>query len=257
MRTAIAIVVSLLAYAVLSTQALASQSATLHVAFTPDRLGRSTNVEFGIDIDAPADSVPAPLTALELRYPRQLGLAVSGLGLETCMPQRLEAFGPILCPPDSRMGQGRAVAEIAFGPDIIRETAEVSIVRGPEQEGHIGLLFYTNAGTPDSAQVAFPGELLPAPPPQQESIYITVPLVHGLPGGPDVAVVELRANLGPRGLTYYERVHGKRVAYHPQGILLPDKCPRGGFPFTAALTFLDGSHSQADADVPCPGFKKK
>jgi hypothetical protein len=53
-------------------------------------------------------------------------------------------------------------------------------------------------------------------------------------------------------LTYYERSHGKRVAYRPQGILLPKRCPRGGFRFHADFSFLDGTRSEAQTVVKCP-----
>jgi hypothetical protein len=251
MRAALAAATSLLALLALSTRAQAKQSADLRVSFAPYQLGRSTNVGFDLNINAPAGHVPSPLTGLELHYPRQLGFAVSGLGLEACPPRRLQTLGPEECPANSHMGRGSAVAEVPFGPEIFHETAEVAILRAPEHEGHIGLLFYAKAVEPVSAQIAFPGALLPAAPPRQESIAITVPLVSGLPGGPDVAIVQLHASFGPRGLTYYERTHGKLIAYHPQGILLPNKCPKGGFPFSAALTFLDGSHAQAHTAVPC------
>jgi hypothetical protein len=79
-----------------------------------------------------------------------------------------------------------------------------------------------------------------------------VPLVPSLPEAPDVAVVQLHATFGPKDLTYYEREHGKLVAYHPKGILLPNTCPHGGFAFSASFTFLDGSHTTAQTRVPCP-----
>ncbi|HTU79251.1 MAG TPA: hypothetical protein VMF09_10880 [Solirubrobacteraceae bacterium] len=235
----------------LAGPAQAAPSAKLRVTFSPDRLGDTTNVEFDVDIAAPAGRVPPPLTRLQLRYPRELGFAISGLGLETCTQQRLEAFGPASCPADSHMGKGSALAEVPFGPEIARETAEVAILRAPEDKGHIGLLFFADAHWPVSTEVAFPGVLLPAPPPQDESIAITVPLVPSLPEGPDVAIVELHARLGPRGLTYYEHTHGKLLAYHPEGILLPKRCPKGGFAFTATLTFHDAGRTHIAASVPC------
>jgi hypothetical protein len=53
-------------------------------------------------------------------------------------------------------------------------------------------------------------------------------------------------------LTYYERVHGRTIAYHPAGIGLPRSCPRGGFPFGATFSFLDGQHASARTKVACP-----
>ncbi len=81
-------------------------------------------------------------------------------------------------------------------------------------------------------------------------MQIGVPLVPSLPDSPDVAVVQLTTTLGPLGITYYERVHGHTIAYHPRGLLLPDSCPRGGFPFAAELGFVDGSTASARRCVP-------
>ncbi len=246
-----------MACACLSTTAHAAQSARLHVTFTPERLGQPTTVEINVQIAETTGNVPSPLTSLDVRYPGDLGIADSGLGLATCSQTRLEVFGPEGCPADSRMGRGSALAEIPIGsaevpigPDILHEPAAVTIVRAPEQDGHIALLLYTSAETPVNAQIVLSGLLLPAP--NGELIHIDVPLVPSLPGAPNVAVVRLHATLGPRGLTYYEHVHGKVIGYHPTGVLLPDHCPRGGFPFAATLTFLDGSQTHARTTVPCP-----
>jgi hypothetical protein len=232
--------------------ASASQSASLRVRFIPERLGQGTTVDVSAQIAAPAGRVPSPLTELDLRYPRVLGFAVSGLGLATCSEVRLEADGPEACPADSWMGHGSALVQIPTTQEVIQETAELAIVRAPNQDGHLALLFYASGTTPVSAEFGFPGLLVAGPDPDHESIDIVVPLVPSLPGSPDVSVVRLHATLGPLGLVYYERVHGKLVPYKPQGILLPNRCPGGGFPFAAEFGFQDGSHAQARAAVPCP-----
>jgi hypothetical protein len=239
------------------TTAQAGQSAKLHVTFTPERLGQATTVNIGIQIVTPTNNVPSPLTELNVRYPGDLGIAVSGLGLSTCSQAGLETFGPLGCPADSRMGQGSALAEIQIGPAIEREAAEVAIIRASAQDGQFALLFYANGKTPVSAQVTFSGQLLPGPGPDNETIHIGIPLVPSLPGAPDVAITRLHATIGPRGLTYYEHIQGKVVPYYPKGILLPDRCPRGGFPFAARFTFQDGSHSSAATTVPCPPGRRR
>lgn len=241
-----------LAFALLPSSAYPAQSASLHISFTPYIPGQSTNVGFDVDIDAPAGHVPPPLTELDLHYPSDLGLAVSGLGLATCAQPTLEALGTEGCPADSFMGRGSALAEIPVGPEIIQETASVTILRAPEEQGHIAMLFNVDGETPVNAEVVFSGVLLPALLPTDESIDIRVPLVEGLPGSPDVAVVKLDAAFGPRGLIYYEHIHGRLVPYTPRGILLPNHCPHGGFHFTANLAFLDGTNTTARAAVPCP-----
>ena len=230
----------------------AAPAAKLHVAFVPERLGQGTTLEFSARIKVPSDRVPSPLTELDVSYPGELGVAVAELGLATCSEARLEDLGAGGCPANSRMGEGSATAEIPIGPVVLQETARIVILRAPELEGHLALLLYATGETPVFAQIAFPGLLLPAPPPYGASIHIDLPLVPGLPDGPDVAVVRLHATLGPRGLTYYEHVRGKLVSYKPRGILLPKKCPRGGFAFAATFAFLDGSVANSHTSVPCP-----
>jgi hypothetical protein len=236
----------------LPVTAHAADPATLHVTFDPERLGHSTTLEFTAQIAAPTGRDLAPLSELDVLYPGTLGVDVGELGLGSCTQSTLEAFGPGGCPADSRMGEGSAFAEIPIGPTVLDETAPVAIVRGPESEEHLALLFYASGSTPVFAQLAFGGLLLPAPAPYGARIHIDVPLVQGLPGGGDVAILALHATIGPLGLTYYEHVDGEVVAYKPKGILLPRKCPRGGFAFLATFTFLDGRHARAHTVVPCP-----
>jgi hypothetical protein len=149
------------------------------------------------------------------------------------------------------MGKGLALAEIQVGPELIKEQAPVTILRTQESEGHLAILFSAEGRSPVSAQITFSGVLLPGTTRQEEGIRIDVPLVKGLPGGPDVAVTELQASLGPRSLTYYEHIHGKLVPYHPRGILLPNRCPKRGFVFSAKFSFLDGSKANAKSRVRC------
>jgi hypothetical protein len=242
----------LLACACLPASAPASETVRLHATLKPERLGHGTTLGFGFQIAAPGGQVPPALTEFDLRYPGNLGIALSGIGLDTCSAAALEAFGPVGCPADSFMGFGSGMAEVAFGPEIIREAVELTVVRAATQQGHIALLFHAQGVSPVYADVVFGGLLLGAPAPFGGRVKISVPLVASLPGAPDVAVVKLSSTIGPEHLTYYERVHGRLVAYNPQGILLPNSCPRGGFPFAATLVFQDNSRASAYTTVPCP-----
>jgi len=229
-----------------------AQSVQLEVALTPERLGQGTTIEFGFRIAAPAGTVPPALTAINLSYPAHLGIATSGLGIATCSPAVLDEVGSQGCPADSRMGYGSAIAEIQEGPQIIQETAATSIFMAPVQNGSLALLFFANGETPLSAQIVFPGLLLSAPAPFGGTLAIAVPTVPSVPGAPDVAVVRLRSTIGPQALTYYKHVHGHVVAYRPKGIVLPSRCPQGGFPFAASFRFADKTSATARAVVPCP-----
>ena len=244
------------AWACLPAAADATQSVRLSAKLTPERLGQGTTIGFSFQIEAPAGAIPAPLTGINLRYPENLGVATSGLGLATCSAARIEAFGPNHCPADSVMGTGSAIAEFPVGLEIVHESAPVSIFRAPDQNGQLALLLYITAANPVGVQIALPSMLLGATAPYGGSVQIGVPLVPSFPDAPDVAVVQLTATLGPLGITYYERVHGHTIAYHPQGVLLPEHCPRGGFPFAAELGFVDGSTASARTVVPCPRHVK-
>lgn len=237
--------------ACLPAAAHGGQSVKLSATLTPEQLGRGTTVGFAFEVVVPANRVPPPLTGIDLSYPESLGFAVSGLGLATCSPATLEAFGPEGCPANSHMGYGSAVAEMAVGPVILHEPAEVAIVRAATQDGRLMLLFYADGVEPVSAQILFSGLLVAAAPPFGQ-VRIGLPLVPSVPNAPDVAVVQLRATLGPQHLTYLEHVNGMTIPYTPRGVLLPRRCPRGGFPFAGAFTFLDGSTAVAHTTVPCP-----
>lgn len=225
--------------------AAGSQSARMSARFVPERLGSASTLTIELEVDGGSGGVPSPLTAVNLRYPTSLGFATSGLGLATCSPATLELLGPEGCPANSRMGSGRALARFQIGPEIFEEPARLAVVAGPSPDGYVRPLVSATGETPVSTQIVMSSVL------EAGALRISVPLVPGLPEGPNVAVVAVRISLGGE-LIYYETVHGRRVAYRPRGIMLPGRCPRGGFRFGAALTFADGTQTTASSSVRCP-----
>jgi hypothetical protein len=232
--------------------ASAETSVSLGASFSPYRLGARTTIELTFALGASAGEVPAALTDAEVRYPPDLGIALSGLGLAVCSPSTLEATGAKGCPANSLMGHGDALAELRFGTQIVTEGATISIARAPDQEGHIALLLYVSGPSPVNTQILSPAQLLPASGPYGGRLNIEVPLVASVPGAPDLAIVELSVTVGPQGLTYFDEVGGQTLAYRPKGILLPTHCPRGGFPFVGAFTFAGGRRVAARTVVSCP-----
>jgi hypothetical protein len=237
----------------MASAAHASQRVSLTVALTPERLGAGTTIEYGFRVSAPHGRVPSPLSGVELLYPANIGLITSGLGLATCSSATLELFGPEACPANSLMGHGSALVEIPVGPTVISETGQITTWMGPPRNGRVSLLFYAEGRSPVLAELIFPGLVLDAPAPYGGRLATQIPEIPTLPEAPDAAVVQLHATLGPKEVTYYERRRHRRVAYTPNGIVLPHSCPRGGFPFAAIFSFLDGSRARARTDVPCPG----
>jgi hypothetical protein len=224
--------------------ALATPTATMTAAFSPERLGAPTTITASVQIFW-SERRPPVLTGAQLAYPRNLGFATSGLGLAACDPALLEENGPEACPANSHMGGGSALVEVPIGGYLNRETVQLTVLAGPSPNGYLHLLVSAVGASPVAALVVLYAELLPG------RLSITVPPIPTLPEGPHVALVAMHLKLGGH-LTYYERVHGKNVAYHPTGIGLPRRCPRGGFPFGATFAFLDGRHASAHTRVPCP-----
>jgi hypothetical protein len=241
-----------IANATARTAAPNSEGANLSAAFVPDRLGGRTTLEFAFTLEAPPGEVPSPLTQIELRYPANLGILLSHLGVEVCTADALEASGPRGCPPNSVMGYGVVRTGVRLGNTIITENAPITVFRAPTQEGLINLIFYAEGTQPVVTDIIFSGVLLPAPLPFGGRVSIGVPLVQTLPGAPYVSVFHLRATIGPRRVTYYEKVGGQVLAYKPAGIVLPPHCPSGGFPFAAAFTFSDGGGAFARTFAGCP-----
>jgi hypothetical protein len=223
----------------------AQQIASISAGFSPYRLGAHTAVSLGFAIRAADGGLPSALTGIVFRYPSQIGLATNGLGLAACDPSTLSQDGPKACPRDSIMGRGSALAKFQVSPEIQEEEGMIALVAGPSQNGYLNMLISATGVFPVAARVVMSTLLLPG------RLKIAVPLVPGVPEGPDVAVAKVNVTIGGN-LVYYKRVHGRRVAYRPQGVTLPRRCPKGGFHFSATFSFLDGSSAQAQTVLRCP-----
>jgi hypothetical protein len=247
------LVAALAACACLPAGAAGAPAVSLHAAFHPEHPGRTTTVSLGIRIAPGAgEIVPPPLAEANLRFPAGLAITLSGLGIDTCSAATLESAGPTACPANSWMGEGKVVAELPIHHEPFREDAQVAIVRGPEVDEHLVMLFDVYDETAVNTEIILSGQLLPESGPFDGRLAIEMPLVQTFPGAPDLAVSELSFVLGPPELTYYERVHDKIVPYTPNGIRLPEHCPRDGYPFAIELGFPGGAQAAASTAVPCP-----
>jgi hypothetical protein len=235
----------------LPASAAGTPTVTLKAGLRPERLGSGTTIKFAFSVAY--HETPSPLRVMELRYPRNLGIGTSGLGLTTCRAAILEVDGPPGCPSTSVMGYGSGLVEVPFGPGTVYEGVRLTTFMAPLRQGHLGLLFYAEADTPVSAELVFHGVVLPADAPFGGDLATSVPLVPTLPEAPDAILAKFSTTLGPERITYWEYSKGRYIPYHPRGIQLPPRCPHGGFPFAAAFTFENGVHASARAVVPCPG----
>jgi hypothetical protein len=114
------------------------------------------------------------------------------------------------------------------------------------------LLFYAESVTPVEASLVFPAELRSDTGTDGGELKTVIPLEPTLPEAPNASVVFFEASIGPRGLTYYHRRHGKKVPFTPSGISTPLTCPKHGFLFSATLGFEDGTRTTVQSRVACP-----
>lgn len=240
------------ALGLLAAALAAAPTVHLGARLAPERLGRQTAVSTAIRIaPAPGRALP-PLIGLRLLYPAGLGLATSELGFKECAPAHLQARGPGGCPGNSLIGRGSATVQVRFGGREIGEAAPVSVFSAPSAEGPPGLLFAAAGRSPVIANLVFAGARVEAAGSFGGGLEATLPLVPTVPNGPDVTLNALAITIGGSGIVYRERVAGRTVVFHPRGMLLPPRCPRGGFPFMAQLTFADGSRADTRTAVRCP-----
>jgi hypothetical protein len=233
-----------------------TERARLHADFSPDRLGAATTISFGFHLETTGGLAPPPLSSVDLRLPAGINYTTTTLGLAICQPAVLQARGLAGCSPNSRLGYGSAFVEVPFGAGDGQELPEVQAVMGPPRDGNLVVLFYANGREPVSAQIVFAGEVLPASGIFGSHLAALVPAIASVPGGPDVSVVSVQSTIGPRNLTYYHRRHGRLVPFRPEGVSVPERCPRGGFPFAADFGFQDASHTTATTRVPCPPHRR-
>jgi hypothetical protein len=258
MKRLIAIAGSLLAVAcvLLPASAGATPTVLLHTSFSPNRLGASTTIGFGFDVAGANGTVPPPLRSVSLKLPAGINYLSTTLGLAICQPAALLENGLAGCSPNSRLGFGSAFVEVPFGETSGREIPDIQALMGPPHDGNIVVLFYADGREPVYAQLVFTGELISGSQTLGGSLNAAIPLVPSVPSGPPVSIVSVRTTIGPAHLTYHERVHGRTISFHPKGVSVPQRCPRGGFVFAAAFSFEDGTSTTAKDTVPCPPARK-
>lgn len=221
-------------------------------------LGAPSTLHIGLRLDSRRK--PVPVKELHLLYPQSLGVVSSGLGLAACSPSPSEFLAIIVdsvrlggCPSNSVMGYGTAVAEVRLSDgQVITEYATLTLLSGPIELGKLGLVIYVDGQRPFGGRLLFGGQIGSAPAPYGGALGFRLPEVPSLEGMAVVALVDLQITIGSRRITYYERTRGGQVAYRPDGIVLPNRCPRGGFRFRGHVAFQDGSRATTATVLPCP-----
>jgi hypothetical protein len=243
---------ALAACALWPSGASAAQSVKLHVGFDPNRAGVRTTIQLSLRISGAEGSLPAPVTSLDFRLPGNMGIATTTLGQANCIPGDLISGGLSGCSANARIGFGNATAVIPVGSHLVREKASLNALMGPPVKDQLEVLFYVEALQPVLAQLVLPSLIRESSAPYGEELDTSVPLVPAWTEGPDLSLETFNSTIGPLHLIYFREVNGRTVPYYPHGIRVPLRCPRGGYPFQAALTFADGTRGSTVYRVPCP-----
>jgi hypothetical protein len=216
-------------------------SATIAPSLSSNRPGTRGALTLEVHYAGGEHGVPAPVRRSTMSLPA--GLTFDVPSLRSCSPTVLRNRGPSACPPQSLVGRGRALGEALTGSEVVVEEATVWAFIGPPTGNNPTIELVGEGTTPVPVQVVVIGTVVPARPPYGEQIVIPIPPIPSLPGGSEASLVDFTLTLGT-------------AAAHPppsaNTIVLPPRCPDGGYPFAAAFTYASGATGATAAKVPCP-----
>jgi hypothetical protein len=181
---------------------------------------------------------PPPLTGVDLYAPA--GAMLHTQGFTTCPPATIEQSGPGQCPKQSTAGpKGSASGVVSFGTERVAETVSVQPFFAPGG----GLEFFVDGTSPVSIEILSKGSITGAAPPFGQEFIAEVPLIESVPGALDASAKEINVTVGAASK------QGKKTNYY---LVIPKKCPPGGFPLKAVMSFLGGATAEASYKTPCP-----
>ncbi len=231
--------------------AWAAETLTVTAAFSPDKLGAPTNVHGSATIGTTTGTLPSPIVETTVMGPAGLAVDVKGVG--TCSPAKLKAtLEPNVCPKDSKAGFGGGVGEYELGKEVRKEPFTLNFYRAPDEDGHLVLLAFLNAVSPVSVQLVLTAQIVQEPKPYGLGFTFKVPIIETLPGASPATAESIYITLGAPNAAYFETVGGKRRLVHVKGIIVPKRCPHGGFPYETQIAFADGTTNTVKGTIPCP-----
>jgi hypothetical protein len=223
--------------------AQARTSATIRPSFLPDQLAASTALTLAFRFSGGEEGVPAPLSEIVVRLPAGLGISVHGIA--TCAKARLLSKGPSGCPSGSLLGRGHATLEVHAGSQTIAEQATIWAFRGPNRGSNATLEIFGQGDTPLDESTISTAVLEPGIAPYGWRLTVSIPPIPSLVYEPDASFASLSLTVGASG-------SGRGGHTAVGAVIVPRRCPPGGFPFSAGFTFADHSTASATATVACP-----
>src|ERR1700753_3266605 len=207
--------------------------------------GAALQFEFGFSGDEYRGFAP-PLTRLVVALPE--GVELHPQGFPTCTLSVLEPVSPSphSCPRGSSAGSaGSTTAFVAFGPEVVRETATVDTHYAPGG----GLSLHLFGNEPVLLEISSQGRFVESKGRHSKQLEAEIPLIETVPGAQDASFQNISFGFGTAA-----REKGRTIYY----LTMPTRCPEGFLPFRAEARFagLGGLAEQAvtsDYKAPCPG----
>lgn len=205
---------------------------------TGNILGAGTALESEFKISGTEyGGFPSPLVGVKFYTPT--GTKISSKGFTTCSASILESHEVQKCPKKAVAGpKGEARGVVSFGSTRVHETLTVQ----PFFEAGGNLAFYAEGTSPAEIELLSTGRFGSASG-SGPVVTATVPLVETVPGAPYGSVEVIKVKVGAAFM------QGKKLVSYGT---IPKKCPKGGFPVKAELTFFSGETVSTTAKPPCP-----
>jgi hypothetical protein len=236
-----AVLAALIILAAQGVSAQAATVATITPVLSPDRLAAKGALTLTIRYSEQDLGVPAPVRRVVLRLP--VGLTLEVPQLRSCSVALLEARGASGCPRQSEIGTGEALVEADLGAEKPTERVVLRAFLGPPQNLQPTFAILAQGSSPFSTNLVLAATAQPDRAPFGERLVMWVPPISTLPPQPDVSIVSFSLRIGA---SPHHRTRGANT------VLVPSRCPAGGFPFAAESTYADGSVGSARATERCP-----
>jgi len=168
---------------------------------------------------------PPPVVGINVYLPSGTKLHTSGFA--TCAKTVLQRSGASGCSKSSAAGPvGSALGIVAIGAERVEEQTELHSFYGPAGE----LEFFAFGHSPVSLEILWSGHYanLAGHGAFGPELISAVPLVSPVPGAPWVSIESINVTVGSA------RKSGGKTVYYG---MVPNKCPKGGFPLKTEVTF--------------------
>ncbi len=191
---------------------------------------------YGASAQNPAGGVP-PLSAVNFYLPA--GAKINASRFKTCPLTTLRNVGPSGCKRNAVASpKGSALGEVTFGTERVPEQASLQAFFAPGG----GLLFYVAGSSPVSLEFVSAGRYVNSGrAPYGLELQAQVPAIATVPGAPlaSTRTIDIKVGAAIRS--------GRRLISYGT---MPKRCPRGGFPVKAELTFGGSFGGEREFGIP-------